>query len=107
MPAALIAAIMHALRIMLMAKIGAFAIKLLSFFGLSIITHKYVVDPLLDQLETWISQVGAVGQYGAVAMQWAGLMRWDDSLSMVISTIATIATIKQARVALGIAPSGG
>lgn len=107
MPAAIIAAIMHALRVMLMAKIGAFVVKLLGFFGLAIVTNKLAIEPLLDQLEGFISQVGQTGQFAAVAIQWAGLMRFDDALSMVLSAFSTAMMIKQARVMLGIAPTGG
>lgn len=107
MPAAIIAAIMHALRIMLMAKIGAFVVKLLSFFGLAIVTNKLAIEPLLDQLQGFISQVGQSGQFAAVAIQWGGLMRFDDALSMVLSAFSTAMMIKQARVMLGIAPTGG
>lgn len=107
MPAAIIAAIMHALRVMLMAKIGAFVVKLLAFFGIAIVTNKLAIEPLLDQLEGFISQVGQTGQFAAVAIQWAGLMRFDDALSMVLSAFSTAMMIKQARVMLGIAPTGG
>lgn len=107
MPAAIIAAIMHALRIMLMAKIGAFVLKVLSFFGLAITVNKFAIEPLLDQLEGFISDIGQTGQFGAVAIQWAGLMRWDDALSMIVSAFTTAIMIKQARVMLGIAPTGG
>lgn len=107
MPAAIIAAIMHALRIMLMAKIGAFVLKLLSFFGLAIIANEFAIEPLLAQLEGFISEIGATGQWGALAIQWAGLMRVDEALSMLISCFTTAMMIKQARVMLGIAPTGG
>ncbi len=107
MPAALLAALMHGLRIMLMAKIGAFVLKLLSFFGLAIVTNKFAIEPLLLQLQGYIAQFGATGQFGAVAVQWAGLMRFDDALSMIMSAFSTALMIKQARVMLGIAPTGG
>lgn len=106
MPAVVIAAIMHALRIMLMAKIGAFVLKLLSFFGLAIVVNKFAIEPLLDQLTTFIADAGQTGEFAAVAIQWAGLMRWDDALSMIVSAFTTAIMIKQARVALGIAPTG-
>lgn len=104
---ALVAALMHALRIMLMAKVGAFVLKVISFFGLAIVTNKYAIEPLLNQLEGYIGDLGATGQWGALAVQWAGLLRVDDALSMLVSCFATAMMIKQGRVMLGIAPTGG
>lgn len=103
---ALVAALIHALRIMLMAKAGAFVLKVLSFFGLAIVVNKFGVEPLLNQLESYIGDIGGAGQWGALAVQWAGLLRVDDALSMLVSCFSTAMMIKQARVMLGIAPTG-
>jgi hypothetical protein len=103
MPTAIVAALLHGLRVLLMARLGLMVAKVLGFFGLTFVTNKYAVGPLLAQVEGFIAQAGQAGQFGAVAMQWAGLMRFDDALSMVISALGMAFTIKQARVALGIA----
>lgn len=99
---ALVAALIHALRIMLMAKAGALVLKILLFFGLAITVNRVAIDPVLNQLEGYVAQLGSTGGTMAVAVQWAGLLRFDEALSMLLSAFATAMLIKQSRVFLGI-----
>ena len=58
--AAAIAFLVNAMRIMLMAKIGAIVVKLMLFFGIAFTTQKYAIGPLTDTLLTY-AQTGAGG----------------------------------------------
>ncbi|MGH8075958.1 MAG: DUF2523 domain-containing protein [Lysobacter sp.] len=88
--------LVNVLRIMLMAKIGMFAAKLLLFFGLTVGVNKFVVDPATDQLRT-IAQTGPSGEMGATVMAWAGVMQLDIALSMLLSAYAAAWTIKSGK----------
>lgn len=91
-----IAMLVNVLRIMLLAKIGAFAAKLLLFFGLTIGVNKWAVEPATDQLRQ-IAQTGPSGEMGGTVLAWAGVMQLDIALTMILSAYAAAWTIKSAK----------
>jgi len=102
--AALIPIVVTALRIMLLAKIGAFVAKLLMFFGFTWATNKFAVEPALDALRTHMA-IAPSGEYGAVMVQWLGVLRFDQAVTMVISAYGAAWTIKGAKVWLAKQPA--
>jgi hypothetical protein len=103
---AIIAALVSALRIMFMAKMGLMAVKLLAFLGLQFVTHKYAIGPLLSQLTAYATAAGSAGgDFGANLVAWMGVLNFDRAISMVISAYSTRATIMQAKTFLGLSAS--
>lgn len=99
---ALVALLVNLLRTMLMVKAGVIIAKVLLFFGLAITVHKFAVDPLLDQVRAIVGG-GPVGSLGATVLAWAGVLKLDQAVTMVLSAYAAAAVIRSSRVALGIA----
>lgn len=95
---ALVAALMTVLRVLLMAKIGAFIVSALLFFGFSWATNEYAIEPLLDALTGYVQQLGTGGGALAYAMQWAGVLQFDKAITVIISAYGMAWTIKSARV---------
>lgn len=95
---ALVAAMMTVLRVLLMAKIGAFIVSALLFFGFTFATNEYAVEPLLDALRGHVQQLGAGGGAMAYAIQWAGVLQFDKAVTVLISAYSMAWTIRSARV---------
>jgi hypothetical protein len=97
--AALIPILLTGLRIMLMAKIGAFCAKLLLFFGFSWATNEFAVEPAMDFLEAHMHSMPG-GEYGNMMVQWLGVLHFDVAVSMVLSAYVAAWGIKSAKVFL-------
>lgn len=95
---ALVSAMMTVLRVLLMAKIGAFIVAALLFFGFTWATNEYAVDPLMDSLTAYVGQLGSVGGVVGSAVQWAGVLQFDKAITLVVSAYGMAWTIKSARV---------
>ena len=98
---ALVAAMMQVLRVLLMAKIGAFIVSALAFFGFTFVVNQYAIEPALSALTGYVSQLGAGGGAMGHAMQWAGVLKFDQAISVIISAYTVAWTIKSAKVWLG------
>jgi hypothetical protein len=96
---AVVALLVTLLRVMLMAKIGAFVVKLLAFFGFTWATNKFAIDPAMDFIRTHMNAHPA-GEFAAWAFQWLGVLRVDQAISMLLSAYAAAWTIKGAKVFL-------
>lgn len=99
---AILAVLVSMLRAMLLAKAGLFVLKVLGFFGLAFVTNKYAIQPMLDQIEQYVNNIGNASGIGAVALQWAGVLNLDKAVSMIISAFSTAALIKQSKTFLGV-----
>lgn len=104
--AGLIALLVNMIRTMLMIKAGVIVAKILLFFGIQIVTDRYVIDPLLDFVRGMID-TGPAGGIGAALVGWAGVLKFDQALSMILSAYATAASIRSLRVGFGLATPGG
>lgn len=100
--AGLVALGVNLLRTMLMVKAGVIIAKALMFLGLTIAVQKLAIEPLLEQVRGLISG-GPSGSLGAIVLAWAGVLKLDTAVTMILSAYGTAAAIRSARVALGIA----
>lgn len=96
---AIIAALLTGLRILLMAKLGAMVARVFLFFGVTWATNEFALQPALDQVAALMTSSPG-GEFGTWALQWAGVMRLDVCVSMLLSCLSAVWTIKQARVFL-------
>lgn len=98
--ASLVASLMTVLRVLLIAKIGSIIVAALAFFGLSFAVNKYSVQPALDALEHHVGQLGAAGGHVASAIQWAGVLNFDQAVTILISAYTVKWGLQTARVFL-------
>lgn len=89
---------MTVLRVLLMAKIGAFIVSALLFFGFTWTINEYAIEPALDTLRNYMNSMGSASSIAGHAIAWAGVLRFDDAVSVLISAWTTAWTIKSARV---------
>ncbi|MDR7135725.1 hypothetical protein J2X06_002943 [Lysobacter niastensis] len=103
---ALVALLVNVMRIMLMAKIGAFIVKALAFFGFTWATNKFAVAPAMDFIRDHMATLNGIGgEYGTLMVQWLGVLRFDQAVSMMLSAYAAAWTIKGAKVFLAKQPA--
>jgi len=77
------------LMFMLRSRLGMLIAGALGWLGLSLATYELVVDPFIDQLETYAqNSVSAGGEFGAAMAAWVGFMNFDKALTMIISAYA-------------------
>lgn len=97
----LIAPAINALRVMLMVKLGAIVLSAMAFIGIAFVSHEYVIDPVISQIEGLI-QTGPGTGLAAQVIGWAGVLRLDTALSMILSAYAAAWAIRSGKVALGV-----
>lgn len=96
--AAIVAALMTVLRVLLMAKIGAFIVSALLFFGFTFAVNNYAVQPAMDALTDYMNSMGSASSIAGTAIAWAGVLRFDAAVSVLISAYTVKWTIVSARV---------
>lgn len=79
---------------------GLWLMSAFTWLGINFGTIKLAVEPAIQQLEQYAAQGAASGEYGAVAMQWAGVMNLDRGLTMIVSAIVAKHAIMQGRLFL-------
>lgn len=69
-------------------RIGQWVTAALVWMGLSWATKEFAVDPWIDQLQD-AATPGAMGggDLAQVAVQWMGLLRFDDACTMIASAV--------------------
>ena len=96
---ALVAIIITAGRWLLFSYAGKIVVSILLSFGIGITTHKFLVAPFMDTISSWMLQ-GPAGEFGARAVDWMGVMRLDQAVSIVCGAFLTAQTIKAGKTAL-------
>ena len=87
-------------------RIGQMLTAVLGWFGVSLATYKLGVEPFINNL-TSLAQAGAGGgEYAAVALQWMGLLKFDQAITMIISAVAAKHAVNAGRVFFRKASSG-
>lgn len=70
-------------------KSGRFVVSILSWLGLSYGTTTVAVDPLRDYAIQQFNSINSVsGEFGAQAVAWIGVMRFDQAFTMILSALA-------------------
>ncbi|MCR6687085.1 DUF2523 family protein [Pseudoxanthomonas sp.] len=79
---------------------GLFLTTLFVWLGINLGTVKVIVEPTINQLRQFAQSGGSFGEYGPVAMQWAGMLRLDEAITMVISAVVAKHAIMAGRLFL-------
>lgn len=69
-------------------RLGQWITAAMVWMGLAWATSEFLVQPWVDELEAAMTP-GAIsgGDLGAVAVQWMGLLRFDDAATMIASAV--------------------
>ena len=79
-------------------RIGQMCMAVLAWAGVSLATYSLGVQPFIDHLEDLAQGGMGGGEYAAVALQWMGLLNFDEALTMVISAVAAKHALSAGRV---------
>ncbi|WDS36968.1 DUF2523 family protein [Pseudoxanthomonas sp.] len=83
------------------SRIGLWIMTAMAWLGINWGTLKIVVEPAMDALTNAAHSFGSgSGTMGATAVAWAGVLKLDKALTMVISAYATKHSILQGRLFL-------
>ncbi|MEO7702914.1 MAG: DUF2523 family protein [Opitutus sp.] len=96
----LIAALLDALEWLFATRLGLWVVSAFAFLGISFGTQKFVVQPLLDELQTLAGGVSSSSDFGSMALSWLGLLNFDKALAMIISAVATKYAVSATRLFL-------
>ena len=97
---ALVPILINMLRMMLFVHAGKIVVGILGFLGINFVAQRFVVDPGLDYIRSLMA-TGPSGEFGAYAMQWMGILRFDQAVSMLLSAWVMVQTIKSGKLLLG------
>lgn len=97
---AIIAALLQGLRWLFMSRLGLFIVTALAWLGINLSTVNLVLEPTMDLLTGYAQGQGGGGEYFSVAQQWAGVLHFDDALTMVISAYVTKQLVMKGRLFL-------
>jgi len=79
-------------------RIGQMLTAVLGWFGVSLASYKFGVEPFIEHLESLATSGMGGGDYAAVALQWMGLLNFDKALTMIISAVAARHAMNAGRV---------
>lgn len=82
------------------SRLGLFITSAMVWLGINFGTIKLAIEPAIQQLEQFAAQGAATGQYGAIAMQWAGMLNLDRAITMIVSAVVAKHAILQGRLFL-------
>jgi hypothetical protein len=91
--------IINMLRMMLFVHAGKIVVGILGFIGLNFVADHYVIDPMLDQIRAMMA-TGPTGTWGALMIQYMGILRFDQAVSMMLSAWVMVQTIKNGKILL-------
>lgn len=82
---------------------GYIVMSILVWLGINWSSMTLVVDPLIDAIRNYAGASGGgigSGPWGEAAMAWAGVLRMDQAITMLLSAYTTKVTILNARLFL-------
>lgn len=89
------------LRLLFLSRIGLWIASALLWLGINFTSVKMVIEPTANLLKGYTSGMsGAGGMYGAIAMQYAGMMNLDRAVTMIVSAYITKQAITSGRLFL-------
>lgn len=83
----IVAGIVTGIGTLLRSRSGLFVVGAMTWLGLSFGTHKIFTEPTLDMIESHM-HTNMGGDLGVTMMQWLGVMRFDEAVSMIVSAYA-------------------
>src|SRR5690606_19319198 len=83
----IIAGIVSGVGYLLRTQIGFVLVAGMAWLGVNFAMIKLFVEPSLDMLYGYFSSGAGGGTFGAVAMQWLGVMQLDKAATMIGSAV--------------------
>lgn len=80
--------------------LGTWIVSAMAWLGIAWATHEFAVEPWIDNMQQHIGGGSPGGEWGAVLIAYAGLMRFDQACTMIVSAVATKFAIGAARAVL-------
>lgn len=96
---AVIAFLVNAFRVIFASQLGRWIVSALVFMGISYGTQKVLIAPAISQLTTMMNG-GPAGSFGAAALNWMGVLRFDQAVSMLAAAVTTKMGVQNARMML-------
>lgn len=69
-------------------RVGFMIAQILLWLGLTVATSTMVVGPIISEITAYASLSGG-GSWGAVALQWLGVLNFDIALTMLFGAYTT------------------
>lgn len=82
------------------SRLGLFVTSAFVWLGINFGTIKLAIEPAIAQLEAFAAQGSAAGEYGPIAVQWAGMLNLDKAVTMIVSAVVAKHAIMQGRLFL-------
>ncbi|MEN5264242.1 DUF2523 family protein [Stenotrophomonas sp. TWI587] len=95
-----ISALLSALAALFRSRLGTWAVEVLAWLGLAWATHQFAVEPWLNNMKNAIQGGTPGGEWGAILIAYAGLMKFDQACTMIASAVATKFAVNAARAVL-------
>lgn len=101
--AAIVAAIISGITHMYKTKLGLFVVAAMLWMGINFATIKIAIEPAIHLLRQYSENGvggGGVGDFGATAVAWLGVLQFDRAITMIISAVITKHAVMQGRLFL-------
>lgn len=95
----MIAGVVTGIGTLFKSRLGLFITSAMLWLGINFATIKLAVEPAIDMLYSYAQSSGG-GQYGAIAMQWMGVLNLDKAITMIGSAVMMKHAVMQGRLYL-------
>ncbi|WP_313475568.1 DUF2523 family protein [Stutzerimonas kunmingensis] len=82
------------------SRLGTWSVEVLAWLGIAWATHEFAVEPWLDNMKDHLQGGTPGGEWGAILIAYAGLMKFDQACTMIASAVATKFAVNAARAVL-------
>jgi len=79
------------------SQLGTWLVAALGWFGLAWATHKFAVEPWIDNMRQHLQSGTPGGEWGSVLVAYAGLMKFDQACTMIASAVVAKFAVKAAK----------
>ncbi|AOX64120.1 DUF2523 family protein [Stenotrophomonas bentonitica] len=95
-----IASLLSGLAAIFRSQIGTWIVTAMAWLGIAWATHEFAVQPWIDNMQSKIGGGAPGGQWGAVLIAYAGMMKFDQACTMIASAVVTKFGVNAARAVL-------
>jgi len=96
----LISSLLSGLAWVFRSQLGSWIVAGMTWLGIAWATHEFAVEPWLENLRNHVGGATPGGEWGAVLVAYAGLMKFDQACTMIASAVATKFAVTAARAVL-------
>lgn len=96
----LISSLLSGIAWLFRSQLGTWLVAAMAWLGIAWATHEFAVEPWIENMQQQIGGGTPGGEWGAVLIAYAGLMRFDQACTMIVSAVATKFAVNAARAVL-------